>query len=127
MASWVNEGKDAQTKARHIPCGDFANALLPPACRRELPGQYKFDSENAAAHRHGMIDARHGRSPQKQSRTTSDRRPTIRAAAQTAPNRAGRSAPEPSAGRIACSRGLTRYVDELRCRMVRHGTGSATP
>lgn len=64
----ANEEKDAQTKARYeFPYGDFENVHRCGVLSAESrAGQYKhYDIENAAAHLHGMIDARGGSSQSK--------------------------------------------------------------
>jgi hypothetical protein len=57
----VNDEKGDQTKARYeFPYGDFQNAHRCGVLTAESrAGQYKhYDIENAAAHLHGMIDAK---------------------------------------------------------------------
>jgi hypothetical protein len=69
----INDEKPEDTKGHYeFPYGDFKNVhrcgLLAAESRA---GQYKhFDIENAAAHLHGMLDARKGASS-KRSHTTS--------------------------------------------------------
>jgi hypothetical protein len=57
----INEEKDEDTKARYeFPYGDFEDVHRCGVLSAESrAGQYKhFDIENAAAHLHGMIDAK---------------------------------------------------------------------
>jgi hypothetical protein len=64
-AKWylgINEEKHKNTKGRHeFPYGDFENVHRCGVLTAESrAAQYKhFDIENAAAHLHGMIDAKH--------------------------------------------------------------------
>ena len=83
-AKWhlgINEEGPARTKGRYeFPYGDFASvhrcAMLSAESRA---GQYKhYDIENAAAHLHGMIDAREGKSPSRGSRTAPRRGGSVR-------------------------------------------------
>lgn len=70
----INDEKPEDTKGHYeFPYGDFKNvhrcALLSAESRA---GQYKhYDIENAAAHLHGMLDARKGSSAPKRSRAAS--------------------------------------------------------
>jgi hypothetical protein len=65
-AKWylgINEEKHENTKGRYeFPYGDFAKVHRCGVLSAESrAGQYKhFDIERAAAHLHGMIDAKHG-------------------------------------------------------------------
>jgi hypothetical protein len=69
-----NDEKPADTKGHYeFPYGDFKDVhrcgLLSAESRA---GQYKhYDIENAAAHLHGMLDAREGSSAPKRSRAAS--------------------------------------------------------
>ena len=59
----INEDARENTKGRYeFPYGDFENVHRCGVLTAESrAGQYKhFDIENAAAHLHGMIDAKHG-------------------------------------------------------------------
>jgi len=70
----INDEKPEDTKGHYeFPYGDFKNvhrcALLSAESRA---GQYKhYDIENAAAHLHGMLDARKASSAPKRSRAAS--------------------------------------------------------
>ena len=70
----INDEKPADTKGHYeFPFGDFKDVhrcgLLSAESRA---GQYKhYDIENAAAHLHGMLDARKGSSAPKRSRAAS--------------------------------------------------------
>jgi hypothetical protein len=58
----INEEKHKNTKGRHeFPYGDFENVHRCGVLTAESrAAQYKhFDIESAAAHLHGMIDAKH--------------------------------------------------------------------
>jgi hypothetical protein len=79
FAKWhlgINDQKHENTKGRYeFPYGDFNNvhrcAVLSAESRA---GQYKhYDIENAAAHLHGMIEAREGKSPSKRPRAAQHR------------------------------------------------------
>ena len=65
-AKWylgINDEKPENTKGRYeFPYGDFESVHRCGVLTAESrAGQYKhFDIENAAAHLHGMIDAKHG-------------------------------------------------------------------
>jgi hypothetical protein len=82
-AKWhlgVDEEKPAHTKGRYeFPYGDFANVHRCGVLSAESrAGQYKhFDIENAAAHLHGMFDARAGKPSPRGSRAA-PRRGTAR-------------------------------------------------
>jgi hypothetical protein len=81
-AKWylgINEEKHENTKGRYeFPYGDFAAAHRCGVLTAESrAGQYKhFDIENAAAHLHGMIDAKHGE--QGSASAGKHRRPSAR-------------------------------------------------
>lgn len=58
----ISEDEDVQSKRRYkFPYGDFTNVHRCGVLAAESrAGQYKYtDVENAAAHLHGMIDAKH--------------------------------------------------------------------
>jgi hypothetical protein len=79
-AKWhlgIDEGKHAHTKGRYeFPYGDFSNVHRCGVLSAESrAGQYKhFDIENAAAHLHGMIDARASEPSARESHAAPRRR-----------------------------------------------------